>query len=46
MQAARVRRQRDDMDVDGIDAKKLENWAASRDCTTATIEHESSTEDH
>jgi hypothetical protein len=39
------------MDMDAIDATGLErrvteNWAASRDCTTATIEHESSTEDH
>jgi hypothetical protein len=32
--------------VDGIDAAGLENWAASRDYTTATIEHESHTEDH
>ena len=49
--AARDRRQRDDTDVDGIDATGLErrvteNWAASRDYTTAAIEHESSTEDH
>jgi len=44
--AARDRRQRDDTDVDGIDAMGLENCAASRDYTTATIEHKSSTEDH
>ena len=49
--AARDRRQRNDTDVDGIDATGLErrvteNSAASRDYTTATIEHESSTEDH
>jgi hypothetical protein len=49
--AARDRRQGDDTEVDGIDAtgrerRVTENWAASRDYTTATIEHESSTEDH
>ena len=44
--AARDRQQRDNTDVDGIDAIGLKNWAASRDYTTATIEHESSTEDH
>jgi len=49
--AARDSRQRDNMDVDGIDATGLEqrvteNWAANREYTTAIIEHESSTEDH
>jgi len=44
--AARHRQQGDNSDVDGIDATGLENWAASKDCTTATIEHDSSTEDH
>jgi hypothetical protein len=34
------------MDVDGIDATGLENWAASRDYTTATIDHESRTADY
>jgi len=44
--AARDGRQPDDMEGNGIDATGLENWAASRDYTTATIEHESSPEDH
>jgi hypothetical protein len=49
--AARDGRQRDDTDLDGIDATGLEQgvtekWAASRDYTTATIEHKSSTEDN
>jgi len=32
--------------VDGSDPTGLENWAASRDYATATIEHDSHTEDH
>jgi hypothetical protein len=49
--AARDRRNRDDTDVDaqdttGLERRFTEHCTASRDYTTATIEHESSTEDH
>jgi len=38
--AARDRLLRDNTEVDGIDAMGLENWATSRDSTTAIIDHE------
>jgi hypothetical protein len=49
--ATRDRRQRDDTEVVEIDSRGLEqhvteNWAASRDYTTATIILKSSMEDH
>jgi len=44
--APRDRRLRDDKDVDGLDPTVLENWVVSWDNTTATMEHDSSTESH